>query len=113
MKLAEFKLRVINGLNGWVDDYFGSSAMNERFINSTLKLLIKQNANKFDKYIYMFADENGEINAREVVESYAGMLGDDGWTFDLKQYITNDTIRDFIPNKVLIIKKDDLMALVK
>lgn len=113
MKVAEFKIRIINGLNGWVDDYFGASSLNEKFINSTLKLLIKQNANKYDKYIYMFADENGEINAKDVIESYANLLGDDGLTFDLKQYISNNIIRDFIPNKVLIIKKDDLMALVK
>ena len=113
MKIAEFKLRVINSLNNMVDDYFGTPVMTEKFINSTLKLLIKQNANKYDNILYLFADENGEIDARSVVESYSEMLGDDGLKFDLRQYINNSMIRDMIPNKILIIKKEDLMELVK
>lgn len=113
MKIAEFKLRVIGGLNSWIDDYFGSGAINERFINATLKLLVKQNANKYDKYINMFADENGEIDARAVMESYSDMIGPNGLVIDLKQYIANDTLKMIIPDKILILKKDDLMALVK
>lgn len=113
MKVAEFKLRILTGLNNWVDEYFGLDTINERLINTTLKLLIKQNSNKYDKYIYMFADENGEVNAHEIIESYSNLIGPNGVTIDLKQYVDNSILREFIPNKVLIIRKSDLLELIQ
>lgn len=112
MKPAEFKLRVIHGINNLIDDYFGAPTINEKVINATLKLLVKQNSNKYDHILNMFADENGEIDAVTIVDTYAEMLGPDGITFDLKSYINNDYIKNFIPNKILIIKKDDLINLI-
>ena len=112
MKIAEFKLRIIRSLNALVDDYFSGPMINEKFINTTLKLLIKQNSNKYDKYLEMFADETGEIDAHTVIESYAGMIDEKGLEFDLKKYIDNVYINSIIPNKVLIIKKEDIVNML-
>lgn len=112
MKIAEFKLRVINGINGLINDYFGSLTMTDKFINATLKLLVKQNSNKYDHVLNMFADENGEINSNDIISVYSDMIGDEGLTFDLRDYVGSEIGR-FMPNKVLIIKKEDLIKIMK
>jgi hypothetical protein len=111
MKIAELKLRVITGLNGFIDEYFGDMNLTDKFINATLKLLVKQNTNKYDHLLNMFADENGEINSNELLQTYSGMIGEKGITFDLKQYV-GDSLGQFIPNKVLIIKQEDLVKML-
>jgi hypothetical protein len=40
------------------------------------------------------------------------MIGDDGIVFDLKQYIDNDFAKSLIPDKILVIKKDDISKLL-
>lgn len=112
MKVSEFKLRVIKGLNDLIDTYFGSNSLNEKFINATLKFLVKQNANKYDRYLDIFTDENGEIDMYTMVDYYANVVGEDGIRFDLKRYINNEQIRSLVPDKVLILKKDDIMNFV-
>ena len=42
MKASEFKLRVISTLNELVDIYFSSDAIIDKFVNSTLHVMIKQ-----------------------------------------------------------------------
>ena len=111
MKTHEFKLKVVKGLNDLIDVYFGSKNLNERFINATLKFLVKQNSNKYDNILSMFSDENGEIDIYTMTDYYVEVIGDEGIKFDLKKYITNDTIRSIIPDKVLVLKKEDIMNL--
>jgi hypothetical protein len=112
MKITEFKLRVVTGLNRLIDDYFGDNNIKDNFINATLKLLVKQNQNKYDYILNMFADENGCIDAHNVVSTYANMIGDEGITFDIRNYIDNDYLRAILPNKVLIINKNDITSLL-
>lgn len=112
MKAHEFKLKIVKGLNDLIDIYFGSKSLNERFINATLKFLVKQNANKYDNILSIFSDENGEIDIYTMADYYVDVIGDDGIKFDLKKYINNDQIRSFIPDKILVLKKDDIMNLV-
>lgn len=112
MKTSEFKLRVINTVNNLIDDYFGGSQLNEKFINATLKFLVKQNSNKYDNILAMFADENNEIDAYSLIESYANMVGEQGIRFDLKSYINNEYVKTLIPNKILILKKEDILNMM-
>lgn len=108
MKVCEFKLRVVQGLNNLIDDYFGSNSVHDKFINSTLKILVKQNTYKVDQVLGIFADANGEIDEAMVIEEYSKILGENGFIFDIREYIGNDIIKGMIPDKALIIKKDDL-----
>ena len=46
MNISEVKLRIVNTLNSLIDTYFRTDILNERFINSTLKIIVKQNISK-------------------------------------------------------------------
>ena len=108
MKLSEFKLRLIQGANVLIDDYFGSNALSDKLLNSTLKILVKQNQHKLNGILDIFADENGEIDENIIIEEYSKVLGDRGAVLDLRNFINNDLIRNMLPNKALVIKIDDL-----
>ena len=32
--------------------------------------------------------------------------------FDIREYVNNDTIKQMLPNKILIVKKDDILNLI-
>lgn len=108
MKISEFKLKIHSGLNNLIDTYFGSNSVSDKFFNATLKILVKQNIHKYDDVLEMFADENGEINAMDVIDEYSKVFPDEGFVFDVRNYVKNDLMRSLMPNKALIIKKEDL-----
>lgn len=112
MKAGEVKMRLANSVIGMIDTYFGGSSINEKFINSTLKIILKQNIYKIDSMLELFADKNGEINTAEIVAEYANMIDESGYVFDLKHFINDNTIKSFIPDKVLVIKREDILGLL-
>ena len=60
----------------------------------------------------LFSDQNGEIDAAEIVAEYANMIDENGYIFDLKKYVDNDVIKSLIPDKALIIKRDDILNIL-
>ena len=46
---------------------------------------------------------------KNVIEDVFGtkVFNDDGFVFDIRDYIKNDIIKSLLPNKALIIKKED------
>lgn len=112
MNISEVKLRIVNTLNSLIDTYFRTDILTERFINSTLKIIVKQNISKLDDVLVLFSDKDGEIDLNMMVDEYANMFTDNGILFDIRKYINNDFIRNMIPDKVLIIKKEDIMSLL-
>lgn len=113
MKISEFKLRVINTANKMIDTYFGGTALTEKFINSTLKLLVKQNIHKVDDMLSLFSDAEGELDANAILSEYSNIIGPDGFVFDLKDYVPNEAIRAMIPNKVLVVRKEDILSILQ
>lgn len=113
MKISEFKIKTLNGINKLIDTYFSGTDIKDKFINATLKIFVKQNINKYDNILSMFADENGEIIVADILEEYSKVFGDDGFVFDIRDYVKNDMIRSLLPNKALIIKKEDFMDIYK
>lgn len=109
MKAGEVKMRFCNSVMNLIDTYFNGSAINEKFINSTLKIILKQNLYKLDSILNLFTDQNGDINTTEIITEYANMIGDNSYVFDLKQYVDNDLIKNLIPDKVLVIKREDII----
>jgi hypothetical protein len=86
MKIGEVKIRISNiGIN-LIDTYFSTNNISDKFINSTLKILLKQNLYKLDSVLSLFSDQNGDINLQEIVNEYSSMIGEDGIIFDLKDY---------------------------
>lgn len=108
MKASEFKLSIVQGVNNLIDDYFGSSTMGDRFINSTLKILVRQNTYKLDNIVELFTDEHGCVDEEIIIEEYSKVLGESGFIFDLRDMIKNEMIRSMLPNRALIIKSEDL-----
>lgn len=113
MKISEFKLKIQSELGSLIDTYFGSNSISDKFINATLKILLKQNIHKYDNILEIFADENGEINELDIIEEYSKVFPCEGFVFDVRDYIKNDLIKSLMPNKALVIKKDDLINLLK
>lgn len=113
MKPIEVKLRLVNSVNNLIDTYFGMPTVPEKMINATLKILVKQNAYKIDDILKMFADKDGDINPNDILVEYANIISDEGIVVDIKEYINNDMIRQLIPNKILILKKEDILNLLR
>ena len=112
MRTAEIKLKLVNSVNRMIDTYFGMPTITEKMINATLKVLLKQNIHKVDGILKMFENECGEINPQDILIEYANQIDESGITIDIRDYVNNDTIRQMLPNKVLIIKRDDILNLI-
>ena len=112
MNSQEVKLKLITSVNRLVDTYFAGSSVIEKMINATLKVLIKQNAYKIDGMLNLFADQNGNINPQDVLMEYANQIDDNGIVIDIKQFINNETLKQFMPNKILVLKKEDILGLI-
>ena len=113
MKVSEFRLTLLNGIHGLIDDYFGSNSMADKFINSTLKIIVKQKAYKIDDILDIFADEHGCIDESIIIEEYSKMISENGLVFDIRDYVKNDMMKSLMPNKALVIKKDDLRKMFR
>ena len=112
MNTSEVRLKLITSVNRLIDTYFGMPTVTEKMINATLKVVVKQNAYKIDGFLNMFADQNGEINPQEVLIEYANQIDDNGLIIDIKQYINNETLKQILPNKVLVLKREDIFNLI-
>lgn len=113
MTISEFKIRLHETLNGFIDTYFGEQTMADKLINSTMKILVKTNINKLDNILSMFADENGNINASEIIEEYSRQIGGDGLRIDIREYIHNDFIKGLMPEKILLVRKEDFQRMLQ
>ena len=113
MKASEFKLRVVSTLNELVDIYFGSDAMIDRFVNSTLHVMIKQKSYMLDDIMNLFTDQDGNIDKELLIDEYSKMFGNKDIVIDIRDYIKNDFIKGILPNKSLIIKSNDILDMLK
>lgn len=113
MKISDFKERVLTTIYDLVDVYFGENDIIDSMVNSTLKLMINVNSNKLDEALKIFTNSEGEIDADTIVNAYANNIGDNGVSFNIKQYVKNDFIRNILPDKTLIISKEDILKIIK
>lgn len=113
MKASEFKLRFINTINNLIDTYFGSNTMVDKFVNSTLHVMVKQKSYMLDDVLQLFTDQNGDINEELLIDEYSKMFGDKDIIIDIRDYIKNDFIKSMLPNKSLVIKSDDILDMLK
>jgi hypothetical protein len=56
MKAGEGKIKLSNSVMGLIDTYFCGNSLSEKFINSTLKIILKQNLYKIDPMLNLFSD---------------------------------------------------------
>lgn len=112
MKINEFKLKLTSGLNDLINVYFGESTVADKMINSTLKLIVKNNIHKLDDVMELLADKDGEINVHELVDEFVGQIDENGVHFDIKNFVKSDLVKSFLPDKILVITKDDIIKLL-
>lgn len=67
--------------------------------------IVQTNLNKFDGVIDMLTDETGQVNIDGLIENLGGILEND-YTIDLT------TISPYLPNRILIISKQDIHSLI-
>ena len=67
--------------------------------------IVQTNVNKFDGLLDMLTDESGQINTDALIENLGSILEQD-YTIDLT------TISPYLPNRILIISKEDINGLI-
>ena len=112
MKISEFKLKLTAGLNDLINVYFGEPTTADKMINSTLKLIVKNNIHKLDDVMELLADKDGEINVHELIDEFVGQIDSNGIHFDIKSLVKSDLIKSLLPDKILVITKDDIVKLL-
>ena len=113
MKVSELKVRALNTINGLIDTYFGYDTMVDKFINSTLHVMVKQKSYMLDEALAMFTDKDGNIDEELIFDEYSKMFGNKDIVIDIRDYIKNDFIKGMLPNKSLIIKQEDILDMLK
>lgn len=100
MKKAEFKKVLSQFLKRRIVEWFEDKP----FIKGLGLSIVDANINKYDSLLDMFADENGEIDVKGLINNLS----------DLNQPLKVDlsTISPILPNRVLLITKDDFNELL-
>lgn len=113
MTCGELKSRIMTVVNNLIDIYFGEGNVVDSLTNSTLKIIVKTNIDKLDDLLVLFADKDGEIDADSIIEAYASNIGIGGTQFDLRDYVQSDFIKGLLPDKKLIVTKEDVLKIVQ
>lgn len=108
IKIHEFKLKLVNGVEGLIDTYFSAGSISDRLINATVKIIINQNIDKLDEFMELFADKNGYVDTDIIIREYGKAFGTDKFILDLRDFVSNDMVRRVLPNKALAIRIDDV-----
>lgn len=112
MKASEMKLRMISGVNNLIDTYFGTDTMADKFINSTLKVIVKQKSYMVNDTLELFTDKDGNIDEEVIINEFANTFKNETITIDIRDYIQNGFIKSMLPNKALVIKIDDILDML-
>lgn len=112
MKASELKLRIQTSAENLIDVYFNDNTIVDKLANSTMKVLLRNNIYKVDDVLKLFTDKEGEIDAKSIIDTYANTFGE-GIPFDIKGYIKSDFVRNLLPNKTLIITKEDILKIIE
>lgn len=114
MKTDEIKLRVYKFLENTIDLYIPPIGFFDKMKNSTAKLWLEQNKWKMDKAVDSFGDENMEIDIETILKHYEKALFENGeLRIDIKTMIPQqfEWVKDYLPNKIILFKKDDLNSI--
>jgi len=114
MKIDEIKLRINQFLQGTIDLYLPPTNFFDKMKNATAKLWIDQNMWKLNKALDSFGDQNGEIDAEKIITYYEDALFENGeLRLDVKSMIPKqyEWLNEYLPNKVILFKKEDLIHL--
>lgn len=104
MNKDEFKLIFSKYMNSMFEKWFDTSSINDILCKSLAQTLVKANINKYDSYIDYFSDESGDVLIDDILDNLIDNFSD--INIDLTKYNI-----PFLPNKILILSKQDLFLL--
>lgn len=108
LRIAEFKIRLINGVHELIDTYFNGASISDRLMNATVKIIVNQNIDKLDSTLELFANKDGIVDTDVIICEYTKAFGADKLIIDIRDFVNNDMVRGILPNKALAIKIDDI-----
>ena len=99
MRTNEVKAVITKHLNKLITEWFGDKPL----IQAIAKTAIQANINKYDNLLEMLTDEKGNLLIDELIDN----LGiKNGYEIDLT------TISPLLPNRIVIISKEDIESLI-
>lgn len=108
MKKQEFKVYLIQQLHKILDQWFDTNTMQDKTTKALVKTIIETNKHKFDGFIDMVTDEQGEVRTDILIKNLEDILPE-SINIDLTQYAEQFNIpRWIIPNKILLMNKNDI-----
>lgn len=114
MKIDEVKLRINQFIQGTIDLYMPPTNFFDKMKNATAKLWVDQNIWKLYKALDSFGDQYGEIDIEKVMSYYEDALFENNeFKVDIKTMIPKqyEWINEYLPNKVILFKKEDLIQI--
>ena len=99
MQTNEAKAVIVKHLNKLITEWFGDKPL----IQAIAKTALQANINKYDNLLEMLTNEKGELMVNELINNLGIM---NGYEIDLT------TISPLLPNRILIISKSDIDALI-
>ncbi len=114
LKIDAVKLKIHHFINDTIDLYIPPISFIDKMKNSTAKLWVSQNIWKLNKALEAFGDQNQEIDVDKVIDLYSDTLfEEDELKLDVKSMIPPqyDWLNAYLPNKIILFKKEDLKFL--
>lgn len=101
MKKDDLKPILKDFLGKMMNEWFDDKPLFKTLGNS----LINANINKYDNVLDMFADENGDIDVEGILNNIGNTM-EESYKIDLQQF------SPLLPNRILLISKDDINNLL-
>lgn len=99
MRTNEVKAVITKHLNKLITEWFGDKPL----IQALAKTALQANINKYDNLLEMLTDEKGNLLIDKLIDN----LGiKDGYEIDLT------TVSPLLPNRIVIISKEDIESLI-
>lgn len=100
MKTSDVKPIIFNHLNRLIGEWFSDKPI----VQALAKTILQANINKYDNLLELLSDEHGNLLIDELINN----LGiKDGYEIDLS------AISPLLPNRVLLISKEDIEAIIR
>lgn len=109
MKINELKSRVLNNGSGLIDKIFDTNSIQDKMCNGLLRTVLRANIDKYDDLLKLLTDPNGDIIMDEIIKMIPEKID-----IDLTEYaIRWDIPRWMIPNKIVLLTRDDILEIIK
>lgn len=99
MQINEVKSIIHNHLTKLINEWFDDKPI----VKAIAKTALQANLNKYDNLLEMITNEKGDVMVDELIENL-GLV--DGYQIDLT------TISPLLPNRIILITKEDIQHLL-